>query len=252
MKYTVLHSSSPLPLLHQAWQHPPAAGGDEPPTGWWQRSEWGKKQRALKIQRVTNHQRFLYRFRWWKVPEDPQRHLKTLKIKCERQQQPYVLKPHLFASNWLCIETRGFSCCEQSTRGVGYNSVHTVIHSVCVVVVDSVQTVWLHSCVFRTTVCPPARCGAPRPAGNSSRSSAPLSSPLPPRLRCFLWWCWWRESGGWSVKTLHLENKLICVGEQHFHQTVADACRRALLFFTVRWGVGVVCDTGERFWVGGF
>lgn len=138
MKYTVLHSSSPLPLLHQAWQHPPAAGGDEPPTGWWQRSEWGKKQRALKIQRVTNHQRFLYRFRWWKVPEDPQRHLKTLKIKCERQQQPYVLKPHLFASNWLCIETRGFSCCEQSTRGVGYNSVHTVSHSVCVLLLLTV------------------------------------------------------------------------------------------------------------------
>ena len=58
----------------------------------------------------------------------------------------------------------------------------------------------------------PSRCAAPRPAGNSSRSFAPLSSPTPPRLRCSPWWCWGGQLGGWSVNTSHLENKLLCVG----------------------------------------
>lgn len=47
--HSSLYSSSPLPPLHQAWQHPPTAGGDEPPPGWWQRPETGEKERALRF-----------------------------------------------------------------------------------------------------------------------------------------------------------------------------------------------------------
>lgn len=44
-----MHSSSPLPPLHQPWQHPPTAVGDEALPGWWRKSERGSKHKVLKF-----------------------------------------------------------------------------------------------------------------------------------------------------------------------------------------------------------
>lgn len=113
------------------------------------------------------------------------------------------------------------TCLNDVNRGLSFSWAYMCLKEKCtyVCVLSWYAHVRFHSCVCvcacLTTaekVYPPSRCAAPRPAGNSSRSFAPLSSPTPPRLRCSPWWCWGRQLGGWSVNTSHLENKLICVG----------------------------------------
>lgn len=79
----------------------------------------------------------------------------------------------------------------------------------------------LKKCIYVPAVClitaekrarSPSQCGAPHPAESSSLSSAPLSSPTPPRLQCSPWWCCERQLAGWWVNRSHLDNAIICVG----------------------------------------
>lgn len=123
-----------------------------------------------------------------------------------------------------------------------------------------VKYVYLSSCVFgsmcvclsvwwrQKKACPPSRCGAPRPAECSSRSSAPLFSPPPPHLQCSPWWCWRRELGGWSVNRSHLVNKLIRVGRWQHENNISIELWVMLIgeLCNVLWLEGV--GLGEWFW----
>lgn len=86
-----LHSSSPLPPLHQAWQHPPTAGGDEAPPGWWQKSERGIKPIALK-------------FRGWQTTNLSIRcsdNGKYLETTCRLKKSKW--KTTACLNEWLCV-----------------------------------------------------------------------------------------------------------------------------------------------------
>ena len=102
----VLKTSSPLPHLHQAWQHHPTAGGDEAQLGWWQKSDKRKKRRKVK-------------FRTWQYDKPQvflsyvQRMESTLTSFTEQihtYSQHLLLTPPLCVSDWLGVKAIGFLC----------------------------------------------------------------------------------------------------------------------------------------------
>lgn len=259
--HSSLHSSSPLPPLHQAWRHPPTAGGDEPPPGWWQRSEawekrgalrfrgghtldvqtmenilrldadlrsqskrklWVKKKAShtksgtscrqstntrlhfvfcgfsvmswvvrcsdLRLTRVTNASHpptQISRIHWHHRVQNTS--LRRIEARCCRAISDCVPRRFLIGYCSFFFFNPSVTCSDDVNPGWTSPWVNT--YCICLCILMCTTTFMCDWLGVKNKTRPPSQCGAPRPAGNSSRSSAPLFSPPPPHPQCFPWWC---------------------------------------------------------------